>query len=81
MKKGYLVINTILVFIVVFGVSSTIINSLNSLPTIIEAYGVYWDGDIVLCPPNEIREEVEWAVKRWNDAILYFSLRYFMIDI
>lgn len=39
------------------------------------------DGDIALCPPDEIRREVEWAVRQWNDAILYFSLRYLMIDL
>lgn len=80
-QRKYLILSSIIVFFIILTASSIIVGFLNNVPTIVRASRIYWDRDIVLCPPHEIEEDVSWAVKQWNNAILYFSSRYLMIDL
>jgi len=39
------------------------------------------DGEIKVCPPDVIYDDVEYAVSEWNKAIGYFGWRYMWFDV
>jgi len=67
-------------FLTTFSLYSIAYATIHGIPTVITLFRYYWDGEIVLCPPEELREDVQWAAERWNQAIQYFSVRYMLLD-
>jgi len=70
----------VIVFLAVYSLYSVIYAFYYGIPTVVMLFRYYWDGEIVLCPPEELREDVLWATEKWNHAIQYFSLRYVLLD-
>ena len=74
------VVIAIIVFPATFSLYSIIYAAIYGVRTTVALMRYYWDGEIVLCPPRELAEDVQWAVGKWNQAIQYFSMRYMLLD-
>jgi hypothetical protein len=47
--------------------------------TVSKSWGL--DGEIKVCSPDVIYDDVEYAVSEWNKAIGYFGWRYMWFDV
>ena len=74
------VVVAIIVFLATFSLYSIVYAAIYGVRTTVALMRYYWDGEIVLCPPEELVEDVQWAVEKWNQAIQYFSIRYMLPD-
>jgi len=63
-----------------FSLYSIVYAILHGVPTVVTLYRYYWDGEVVLCPPEELKEDAQWAAEKWSRAIQYFSVRYMLLD-
>jgi len=79
-RRAFAIAVAVIIFLTTFSLYSMIHANANKIPVVITALRYYWDGEIVLCPPEELREDVQWAVDKWNQAIQYFSVRYMLLD-
>lgn len=69
-----------LIFLATFSLYSMLRASAHEIPTVVTLFRYYWDGEVVLCPPEELKDDVQWAAEKWNRAIQYFSIRYMLLD-
>ncbi len=75
------VILSILFGISIFLFLNSIVGSILHIPATVQTINKGLDGEIKVCPPEMIREDVEYAVGEWNRAITYFGLRYMWLDV
>ena len=77
---------TTLILSVLVGMSSfLLLSNLMSLgfhqPASVSVIDEGLDGEIRVCPPDVIYDDVRYAVEEWNKAITYFGLRYVWPDV
>jgi hypothetical protein len=70
----------VIAFLAAFNLYSIVYAANHNIPTVIVLSRYYWDGEIVLCPPEELRDDAQWAAEKWSRAIQYFSIRYMLLD-
>jgi hypothetical protein len=63
-----------------FFLSSALASSLHA-PVTVSLVNEGLDGEVRVCPPDIIYDDVRYAVEEWNKAITYFGLRYIWLDV
>jgi hypothetical protein len=80
LKRIIVSIIAAIIFLAVFSLYSIVYAATREVPAIITLYRERWDGEVVLCPPDELKDDVRWAVEKWDQAIRYFSIRFMLLD-